>query len=128
MSILKLRYNKNNLSKWWLAVVLLLSVSVFSGYSSNSNSLPKQTAQTEILCSIHKKSPEQTASYKRLFYPDYKTRHNEICILLHYNRQAKIKLSHLSKDLYSLRFTARFIQIKAIPPTSTEDNFPSITG
>jgi hypothetical protein len=128
MTILKLKYYKSNLSKWLLAVILLLSAFAFSGYSSNSNSLYQQKAQIELVCSVNKRTANQTASYKRLLHPGCKTHRYEIGILLHHNRLTQTKLDYISKNLYSIPHTARFIQIKTIPQTSSEDIFTSITG
>jgi hypothetical protein len=127
MNTIKLNYIKTHLSKSLLAGIILLSVFAFTGAGGRSNSLQEKT-RIEWVCSVSKKTTGQTTSYKRLLIPGYRAQCFNTSILLHCNRQAKIKFTANSKKLYSVPNSVGFIPIKTIPVSLGEDPLISITG
>ena len=121
------KYHTGILSKWVFAAALILSSFAFSGYSKNAKALHQPKAQIELVCSTNKRTTEQTAAYKRIASYQYQSQHYELGILLQQNRLIKTKLRVIFQSSCSI-ITTRFMQLKMIPPGSTEDLLPAIAG
>ena len=127
-------YQKDKLKKWLLTVTLLFSIFTFSGYASNQQSREQHTTQTELVISSNHKTCKRTVSYKKAFdltsssdflINPYKSWTNA---LFTHKIITKVKLDSLSRQFYSHKSAAQFLQVKTIPQSSDEDIFATFIG
>ncbi|SHG66412.1 hypothetical protein SAMN05443549_105273 [Flavobacterium fluvii] len=125
---------KDKLTKWFLAVTLLLGIFAFSGYANNLQSRQLQTTQTELVVSNNHKICKRAISYKKgielsLFIsPQNSFDKNWANALITHNLLTKVKLDTISRQFYSHKPANLFLQVKTIPQSSDEDIFATYIG
>lgn len=111
-------------------LALVFSLFVLSGTASSSKTLVPQTTQTEQVCLIKSSANNQTSFYKNTAKYSNCVIHNtdKRLALLHFNNLIKVRIKEVLHQLNSIHVLCFLIFLKAIPQTSYEDYFTSITG
>lgn len=125
---------KENLTKWFLTVTLLLGIFASSGYANNLQSRQLQTTPTELVHPNNSKICTRAISYKKgielsLFIaPLNSFDKNWTNALNAYNLLTKVKLDNFSRLFYFHKPANLFLQVKIIPQNSDEDIFATYIG
>lgn len=127
MTNLKFKNCKNNLSKWVLATLFIISSFAFSGYNNNALLQSGSKAKTEIVNTNSNKASRHTTCYSRLFLSLNNFCKPGVCILLQHNRLVKTKYNFISKRFKSISVAVRLIPVKKIPQNAADKTLTFIT-
>ena len=125
----KISNKKFVLAKCLLVVCLFFSFIVIAGYSVSSNSIFRQTGQTELVCLSKNQAANKTVLYRWNLLPKNQTAfhapYSNLISLLIYNALVKAKINSHSKKLNSISIPKRLFPINNIPQNSAEENLSS---
>ena len=123
---------KDNFLTWVFSLILLLGLSVFSGYIGKSTTRFRQPVQTAWQYTNYHKTATRSISYRKaaavLYLPNAIINDREYHVsLLGYNKCIRVKLITACMRFHLTKTTHRFARVKIIPGNSEELPF-SITG
>jgi hypothetical protein len=125
MSTVRHRNFKNTLSKWLLAVVLIMCFFTFSGFTSQTQT--KQDAQQTISVISCEIGHEKCISYKRAL-TQYYARHSSVsffakptfCLDRLYSQQTKISITALTQSYIIRPKIGFYYHVNAIPQNADD--------
>jgi len=130
----KYTYQNNMMTKWLLAVTLIVNIFSISGYSDHYQSRLQKATKTELVISNHRKLGKRTVSYKKAvenisflapLNSLYKSRKYQLST---HNTLTKVKLDNILRQYYTQKPDYPFLRPKTIPTSSDEDIFVSYIG
>ena len=130
----KYTYQNNMMTKWLLAVTLIVNIFSISGYSDHYQSRLQNATKTELVISNYRKLGKRTVSYNNVveiisFLAPFNRHHKSLEYqLFSYNIQIKVKLDNIKKQYYPHNTDYLCLQVKKIPPGSDEDIFLPFSG